>query len=98
LDRHRRQLLRPRTILLAVSVPSLVHLLLLGTFHDISFSPRYLLPVLPGAVALPAAIAAADWIRRSRIRLAIALTLLLLPRHCGTDPARPRSAARCHSR
>ena len=92
MDRHRRQLLRPRTILLAVSVPSLVHLLLLGTFHDISFSPRYLLPVLPGAVALPAAIAAADWIRRSRIRLAIALTLLLLPLVIAAPILRAREA------
>ena len=90
--RHRRQLLRPRTILLAVSVPSLVHLLLLGTFHDISFSPRYLLPVLPGAVALPAAIAAAAWIRQSRVRLAAALALLLLPLVVAAPIVRAREA------
>ena len=41
--------------LFAVTVPASVQLALLGGYQDISYSPRYLLPALAGALCLPAA-------------------------------------------
>lgn len=63
----------------AVCVPSLLQLLLLGSYQDISYSPRYLLPALPGALAIPAGLALDRWAGESRARGNWALALLVLP-------------------
>lgn len=74
-----RSLVERRTVLFAVAAPALLQLLLLGGYQDISYSPRYLLPALAGALAIPGAIALDRWIGLSRTRLALAGAALVLP-------------------
>lgn len=67
--------------LLAVCAPSLLQLALLGGYQDISYSPRYLLSALPGALAIPAGVWLAGFAttvgRRVGLAVAMALPLLL---------------------
>ena len=51
--------LRPVTVLGAVQLCAL------ALYQDISYSPRYLLPALPGALILPAAVALDRWVQTS---------------------------------
>ncbi len=60
--RARDELLALRGPLAAVCVPALAQLALLGGYQDIAYSPRYLLLAMPGALALPAAIALDRWL------------------------------------
>jgi hypothetical protein len=62
---QRAQLWRPRALAFALCVPGLIQLAALAFYQDISYSPRYLLPALPGAIAIPAGLALDSWMRRS---------------------------------
>jgi hypothetical protein len=42
-----------------------MQLAMLAFYQDISYSPRYLLPALPGAIAIPASLGLDRWLRRS---------------------------------
>lgn len=77
--RHGREIARRWTVSLAVAVPSLVQLALLGGYQDISFSPRYLLPALPGALAIPAGMVLERWMAGGRGRSTAVLAALLAP-------------------
>jgi 4-amino-4-deoxy-L-arabinose transferase-like glycosyltransferase len=76
--RHRRELFRVRTLLFALCVPALAQLALLAGYQDISYSPRYLLPALPGALAIPGALLLEDLVRTRR-RMALVVAGLVLP-------------------
>jgi hypothetical protein len=67
------------SVSLAVCVPSLVQLALLSRYPDIAFSPRYLLPALPGALAIPAAVAVEPILESRRHAAAVAVAMLLIP-------------------
>ncbi len=76
-----RRALAPRGATLAtfaLCAPAAVQLLLLGGYQDIAYSPRYLLAAFPGAVALPAGLALAQW-SRTRGRTLAAVLALALP-------------------
>lgn len=82
-------LLRWRSPLMAVCAPSLLQLLLLAGYQDISYSPRYLLSALPGAIAIPGALALSGLVLRARGAL---VALLLIPLALGAAVARRREA------
>lgn len=68
-------------LLAAITVPAVLQLLALAFYPDITYSPRYLVAALPGAIALPAAIAIDPWIvstRRSRLLVVACLLPLLV--------------------
>lgn len=65
--------LRPVTVLGALQLAALAF------YQDISYSPRYLLPALPGALILPAAVTLDGWARGHRWRLSVALALAVAP-------------------
>ncbi|MFO0626649.1 MAG: phospholipid carrier-dependent glycosyltransferase [Polyangiales bacterium] len=73
---------RPRALvtgpLLAVCAPSLLQLALLAGYQDISYSPRYLLSALPGALAIPAGLALARVATTAR-RQALLAAVMALP-------------------
>lgn len=77
---------------MAVCLPSLAQLALLGGYQDISYSPRYLLSALPGAVALPAGVALGAW-AVTRARVAWALLGLALPLVIAAPLLRARESA-----
>jgi hypothetical protein len=77
--RDRRDLATRWTLALAVTVPALVQLALLGGYQDIAYSPRYLLAALPGAVAIPGALVLDRWIAASRARATAVLAALVIP-------------------
>ncbi len=58
-----RVLWRPWRPLSAVVVVAMAQLIALAWYPDLTYSPRYLLPVLPGVIAIPAGVA---WMRVSR--------------------------------
>lgn len=62
--------------LLAVCAPSLLQLALLAGYQDISYSPRYLLPALPGALAIPAALSLARWMSGRWRSVAVGVALI----------------------
>jgi hypothetical protein len=65
--------------LFAVAAPSLVQLGLAPVVRGISYSPRFLLATLPGAVAIPGAWALDRWIGGSRLRFAAATVGIAFP-------------------
>lgn len=77
----RRLLLMPGTMAFAVVAPSIAQLIFFGGYLDISYSPRYLLAALPGALAIPAAITfdrvAATRRKAVEVLLALALPVIL---------------------
>lgn len=77
--RQRACLLRSRSLALAVCLPAVVQLLALAFYPEISYSPRYLAIVFPGAVALPAGLALDRWAGPSRARLVGLGATLLVP-------------------
>jgi hypothetical protein len=77
--------------LLAVCAPAMVQLALLAGYQDISYSPRYLLSALPGALAIPAGVALAHVATTARRRVLLAL-LMALPLLVGAPWLRAREA------
>jgi 4-amino-4-deoxy-L-arabinose transferase-like glycosyltransferase len=75
-SRVRREVLARGPAFAVVTAGALLPLLALGAYQDIAFSPRYLLGSLPGAVALVAAVVAAER-ARSRARAAVLAGLSL---------------------
>jgi hypothetical protein len=75
----RKQITRFPSVALAVTIPAIAQLALLGIYQDISFSPRYLLPALPGAIAIPAALMAEKSLLRTRPRVILSIASLLVP-------------------
>jgi len=67
------------TPLRAIAVVSMIQLLLLAGYQDISYSPRYLLGTFPGALALPAGAALDRFSGESFRRSVAAFLLLALP-------------------
>jgi hypothetical protein len=65
-------------VLAGVTVPALLQLLALAFYPDIAYSPRYLIAALPGAMAIPAAIAIDPWITTPR-RLQACVFACVLP-------------------
>lgn len=63
-----------------VTVPGVLQLSFLAFYQDISYSPRYLLPALVGALVLPASVLVDRWVKGGssplRERLIVALTVL----------------------
>lgn len=90
---YRRELLRWGRAIFAVTVPSLVQLILLGMYQDISFSPRYLLPALPGAVAIPGAMVLERWMGWSSVRRAAAVGMVAIPLVVSAPVVRAREQA-----
>ncbi len=73
---QRARLWRIRSLAFALCVPALLQLGMLAFYQDISYSPRYLLPALPGALAIPAGLALDDWLRgRHLYRLGLVVVL-----------------------
>jgi hypothetical protein len=79
--RERDRLLAFRRPHAAVCVPAVAQLVLLAGYQDIAYSPRYLLPALAGALALPSALSFERWLasHESSRRTAGVLTLLIAP-------------------
>jgi hypothetical protein len=90
--RHRGLELRRSRILAAIVVPAFLALLLLLAYPSLSYSPRYLLPVLPGAVALPGAIVLHRWVGSSRIGYRLLFAALVAPLVIAAPIVRSRSA------
>lgn len=67
----------PVSILGAVVIGSLAQMIFFAGYLDIAYSPRYLLPALPGALAIPAATTLDRW-SASSSRVAAALMMLLV--------------------
>jgi hypothetical protein len=69
--------------LTAIVVPASVQLAGLALYQDIAYSPRYLLPALAGAVAIPGSLGFEKWISsetsRSVRRTWVSVALLVLP-------------------
>lgn len=65
--------------LFAVAAPALLELVVALGARGISYSPRFLLPVLPGAFAIPGAWAIDRWIGGSRVRFAVATAAIAFP-------------------
>jgi Dolichyl-phosphate-mannose-protein mannosyltransferase len=72
-------LLGRQRLLLAVCLPAAIQLLALASYPEISYGPRYLVSVFPGAVALPAGLTLDRWLGASRARLALVGAALLVP-------------------
>lgn len=67
-------------LLVAVCVPSVLQLSALLFYPYLAYSPRYLLPVLPGAFAIPAAVLCQRSLGLARVRLiGIAVAALVVP-------------------
>lgn len=62
----------------AIAMVSLAELLLLGVYQDIAFSPRYLLPALPGAVVLPAGTLLASRAKRTRTQAWLGALMVMI--------------------
>jgi Dolichyl-phosphate-mannose-protein mannosyltransferase len=77
--RQRTELLRRHSLTLAVCAPAAAQLLALAFYPEISYGPRYLAAVFPGAIALPAGLAFDRWAGTSGARLAAVAAGLLLP-------------------
>src|SRR5262249_29035256 len=77
--------------LFAISVPALAQLALTVAFRGISYSPRFMLPAFPCAIAIPGAWAIDRWIGRSRRHFAAACLLIVLPLVIGAPVVRERS-------
>lgn len=73
---QRAQLWQPRALVFALCVPGLIQLVALAFYQDISYSPRYLLPALPGAIAIPAGLALDNWVRRRWLYWGAVIALL----------------------
>ncbi len=69
----------PGTVIFAVVVPALVELLWMALFQGITYSPRYLLPAFPGALAIPGGWWLGRWAGESRTRVVIATAAVVLP-------------------
>jgi hypothetical protein len=78
--------------LFAVAAPSLVQLGLAPVVRGISYSPRFLLPTLPGALAIPGSWAIDRWIGASRLRFAAATVGIAFPLVVAAPLLRARSA------
>ena len=78
--------------LFAVAAPSLVQLGLAPVVRGISYSPRFLLAALPGAIAIPGAWAIDRWIGGSRLRFAAATVGIAFPLVVAAPVLRSRSA------
>jgi hypothetical protein len=65
--------------LFAVSAPALAQLVLAAAFRGINYSPRFLLPAFPAALAIPGAWALDRAVGRSRNQFIAACLLLVLP-------------------
>jgi hypothetical protein len=65
--------------LFAISAPALVQLAVTIAFRGISYSPRFMLPAFPGAIAIPGAWAIDRWIGRSRRHFVAACLLIVMP-------------------
>jgi len=78
--------------LFAVAAPSLVELGLAPVVRGISYSPRFLLAALPGAIAIPGAWAIDRWIGGSRLRFAAATVAIAFPLVVAAPLLRARSA------
>jgi len=78
--------------LFAISVPALAQLALTVAFRGISYSPRFMLPAFPCAVAIPGAWAIDRWVGRSRRHFVAACLLIVLPLVIGAPVVRERSA------
>jgi 4-amino-4-deoxy-L-arabinose transferase-like glycosyltransferase len=82
-----------RSALAAVCVPSLAQLALLAAYQDIAYSPRYLLPALAGAIAIPAARWADAMLARTPPRaVSLALALVIAPAALAAPFLRAREA------
>lgn len=70
---------RPGTMPFAVTVPSLLQLVSMAGILGMAYSPRYLAPAWPGALAIPGAAALDRWARASRARAALVVAALVIP-------------------
>ena len=78
--------------LFAISVPALAQLAVTVAFRGISYSPRFMLPAFPCAVAIPGAWAIDRWIGRSRRHFVAACLLIVLPLVVGAPVVHEQSA------
>ncbi len=65
-------------MIVVVAGVSVLELLLLGVYQDIGFSPRYLLPTLSGAIALPAGVYFASYLQRPVAKRVVAGLMILV--------------------
>ena len=91
--RRQGELRSPRTALFAVAVPSLLQLLAMAVFQGTGYSPRYLVAALPGAIAIPGALALDTWSRGSRGRTRLAVAALIVPLTVAVPIVRARGAS-----
>lgn len=92
---ERETLFAPRESLAAICVPALAQLVLLAGYQDIAYSPRYLLPALAGAIALPAALTVDRWFDardRGPRAMALVLAAIILPAALAAPALRAREA------
>lgn len=83
---------RPETVLCALVVPSVVHLVWLGSLHSASYSPRFFLVPFACALALPGAITLDRW-AVTRGRVAVVCLMLVVPLLVAGPVVRRRGAA-----
>jgi len=79
--------------LFAVSAPALVQLFVAATFRGINYSPRFLLPAFPGALAIPGAWALDRAVGRSRNQFIAACVMIVFPLVAAAPIVRGRTAA-----
>ena len=78
--------------LFAVSAPALVQLLMAAAFRGINYSPRFLLPAFPGALAIPGAWALDRAVGRSRNQFIAACVMIVVPLIAAAPVVRARTA------
>ncbi len=83
---------RTRAPVAAIVVVSLAQLAWMATFRGVLYSPRFLVQALPGALALPGAMAIDRWIGASRARLIAAIAAIVVPALVAAPIVRARSA------
>lgn len=81
-----------RAPLAAIVLASVVQLAWMATLRGVGYSPRFLVQALPGAIALPGAMAIDRWIGRSHGRLIAATLAIALPVLVAAPIVRARSA------
>lgn len=83
----------PRSVLLAVALPSLLVLAGSARLLGIAYSPRFLVAGLAGGLAIPGAIALDRWAGASRARYAAVIATIALPLIIAVPIVRTRGAA-----
>ncbi len=85
----RRLFCTPGTMAFVIVAPSIAQLIFFGGYLDISYSPRYLLAALPGALAIPAAMTF-DRFAVTRRQAIVAVLALAVPLIVATPIVRTR--------